>query len=71
MIPIWISCYKYGNCVQVMLGGKSCLVEGLLGVTFGMGTSYCSIVKGDGTHGDFSFSILLGGYFTTSPLMAN
>ena len=36
MIPIWINCYKYCNCVWVILGCKSCLVEGLLGVIFCM-----------------------------------
>lgn len=37
MIPIWVSCYKDCNGFWVVLGGKSCPVEGLWGGTFMMG----------------------------------
>ena len=32
MVPIWVRCYKYCNCVWVVFGCKSCPMEDLLGV---------------------------------------
>ena len=37
VVPVGVGCYEYCYCVWVVLGNKSCPVEGLLGFIFGVG----------------------------------
>ena len=36
MVPIGVGVYEYCDCIWVILSRKSCPMEGLLGVLFGM-----------------------------------
>ena len=36
MVPVWVSCYKYRDCVRVVFGCKSCPMKCLLNIVFRM-----------------------------------
>ena len=40
VVPVWIRCYEYCNCIGVVFGCKSCPMEGFLGVIFLCGWAY-------------------------------